>query len=258
VRVFQQFATIDLLSHGRAEMVVGRGSFTEAFPLFGLDLQDYDSLFSSKLDLLLQVRDSARVTWSGKHRPSLRDQPVYPRPYQNLLPIWIGVGGTPASFARAGTLGLPLIVAMIGGETQHMRPGIDLYREAARRPGHDPKKLPVGIHVFGYVAETDRQAADEFFPGYVKTIERMSGERGWSPPSRSQFEAMRGPSGALVISDPERAAEKIVSIANTLGGISRLTFQMSAASLPHAKEMRAIELLGARVAPLVRQTMASK
>lgn len=254
VRLFQQFATIDLLSRGRVEMIVGRGSFVEAYPLFGLELRDYDSLFTDKLDLLLNIRAHVEVTWSGKHRSPLHRQRVYPRPLQNPLPIWLGVGGTPSSFERAGALGLPLMVAMIGGQTAQFRPSIDLYRESGRRAGHSPEKLVIGVHVFGYVADTDRQAADEFFPGYAKTIERMSKERRWSPVTRDQFEAMRGPTGALVVSDPESVAEKIIAIAKTLGGISRITFQMSAASLPHAKHMHAIELLGQKVAPLVRQS----
>ena len=253
VRVFQQFATIDLLSRGRVELIVGRGSFVEAYPLFGLDLQQYDSLFASKLDLLLALRDKPQVTWSGKHRPPLNNQPVYPRPLQNPLPIWLGVGGTPASFERAGRLGLPLMIAIIGGSPEHFRPHVDLYREAGRRAGHRPETLKVGIHAFGYVADTDRQAIDEFYPGYAQTRAIMSRERGIPPVSRSQYEALRGPNGMLVISSPEAAAEKILSISETLGGISRFTFQMSPAALPHAKHMHAIELLGTRVAPLVRR-----
>jgi probable LLM family oxidoreductase len=252
VRLFQQFSTLDLLSRGRAEMIVGRGSFIEAFPLFGLDLRDYDSLFTDKLDLLLALRENTHIHWSGKHRPALSGQAVYPRPLQNPLPIWLGVGGTPASFERAGRLGLPLMVAIIGGEPRRFRPLIDLYREAGRRAGHSPEKLKVGIHALGYVADTDRQAGDEFFPGYAQAFTEIGKERGWPPVTRRQFEAVRSPMGAMLVSEPAAVAEKILQVSETLGGISRLTFQMSVASLPHAKHMSAIELLGTKVAPLVR------
>jgi probable LLM family oxidoreductase len=253
VRIFQQFATIDLLSRGRAEIVVGRGSFIEAFPLFGLDLRDYDSLFANKLDLLLALRDNTHIHWSGKHRPALSGQAVYPRPLQNPIPIWLGVGGTPASFERAGRLGLPLMVAIIGGEPHRFRPLIDLYREAGRRAGHSQEKLKVGIHALGYVADTDQQAADEFFPGYAQAFTEIGKERGWPPVTRNQFEALRRPKGALLVSNPEGVAEKIIHVSEALGGISRLTFQMSIASLPHEKRMHAIELLGTKIVPLVRQ-----
>src|SRR5881409_4242059 len=189
VRVFQSFATLDLISGGRAEMVVGRGSFIEAFPLFGLDLDDYDSLFAEKLDLLLKIRENEQVTWSGHHRPALSGQGVYPRPLQNPLPIWLGVGGTPESFVRAGALGLPLMVAIIGGETHRFRPLVELYREAGRRAGHSPDRLKVGVHSLGYVAATAQQAADDFFPGYARAINTVGKERGWGPMTRAQFEA---------------------------------------------------------------------
>jgi probable LLM family oxidoreductase len=253
VRVFQEFATLDLLSHGRAEMVVGRGSFVEAFPLFGLRLEDYDSLYAEKLDLLLKIRDNEHVHWSGEYRPALTGQGVYPRPLQNPLPIWVGVGGTPQSFVRAGVLGLPLMVAIIGGETRHFRPLIDLYREAGRRAGHSPDQLKVGIHSLGYVAETTQQAADDFFPGYARAFTEVGKERGWRPVTRADFDAQRGPQGALIIGDPDEAVKKIVRHSKALGGISRITFQMNAASLPHVKLMRAIELLGTRVAPTLRE-----
>jgi probable LLM family oxidoreductase len=253
VRVFQEFATLDLLSQGRAEMVVGRGSFVEAFPLFGLRLEDYDSLYAEKLDLLLKIRDNEHVHWSGEYRPALTGQGVYPRPLQNPLPIWVGVGGTPQSFVRAGVLGLPLMVAIIGGETRHFRPLIDLYREAGRRAGHSPDQLKVGIHSLGYVAETTQQAADDFFPGYARAFTEVGKERGWRPVTRADFDAQRGPQGALIIGDPDEAVKKIVRHSKALGGISRITFQMNAASLPHVKLMRAIELLGTRVAPTLRE-----
>src|SRR2546422_8074840 len=210
VRVFQEFATLDLLSQGRAEMVVGRGSSIEAFPLFGLPLEDYDSLFAEKLDLLLKIRDNEHVHWSGEYRPTLNGQGVYPRPLQEPLPIWIGVGGTPESFVRAGALGLPLMVAIIGGETRSFRPLIDLYREAGRRAGHLPDQLKVGIHSLGNVAETTQEAADDFFPGYAHTLTEVGKERGWPEVTRVGFDAQRGPKGALLIGDPDEVVEKII------------------------------------------------
>jgi probable LLM family oxidoreductase len=258
VRVFQEFATLDLLSKGRAEIVAGRGSFIEAFPLFGLELEDYDSLFAEKLDLLLKIREETNIHWSGKHRAPLTGQGVYPRPLQNPLPVWLGVGGTPSSFIRAGTLGLPLMVAIIGGEPHRFRPLIDSYRQAGRRAGHSSDQLKVGIHSLGYVAENAAKAADEFFPGYAKSFSEIGKERGWPPVTRAQFNALLGPTGALIVGDPETVAEKILRVNESLGGISRLTFQMSVASLPHAKMLRAIELLGTRVAPLVRTALAPK
>jgi probable LLM family oxidoreductase len=258
VRVFQEFATLDLLSQGRAEIVAGRGSFIEAFPLFGLELEDYDSLFAEKLDLLLKIRENTKVHWSGRHRAPLTGQGVYPRPLQDPLPVWLGVGGTPGSFIRAGTLGLPLMVAIIGGETHRFRPLIDLYRQAGLRAGHSPEKLKVGVHSLGYVAGTSQKAADDFFPGYARSFTEIGRERGWPPATRAQFDALLGPTGALLVGDPETVAEKILRVNESLGGISRLTFQMSVADLPHAKLRRAIELLGTRVAPVVREALASR
>ena len=254
VRVFQEFATLDLISKGRAEIVAGRGSFTEAYPLFGLDLEDYDSLFSEKLELLLKIRNDLHVHWSGKHRPPLTGQAVYPRPLQNPLPVWVGVGGTPASFARAGTLGLPLMIAIIGGEPHRFRPLVDLYRETGLRAGHSPDKLKVGIHALGSVADTTKQAADDYFPGYARMFTEIGKERGWPPTQRAHFDALLGPTGALIIGDAETVAKKIRHIDQSLGGISRLNMQMSPGTLPHDKALRAIELLGSRVAPLVRGT----
>jgi probable LLM family oxidoreductase len=252
VRVFQEFATLDLLSQGRAEMVVGRGSFTDAFPLFGLQLTDYDSLFEDKLDLLLNIRENEKVRWSGRHRPALTGQGVYPRPVQNRLPIWLGVGGTPKSFARAGALGLPLMVAIIGGETRRFRPLIDLYRETGARFGHSPDQLKVGVHSLGYVAATKRQAMDDFYPGYARAIASVAAERGWPAMTRAGFEAQLRPEGALLVGTAEEVTERILRHSESLGGISRITFQMNAASLPHAKLMRAIEEIGIRVAPVLR------
>jgi probable LLM family oxidoreductase len=256
VRVFQNFATLDLISNGRAEMIVGRGSFIEAFPLFGLKLEDYDDLFAEKLDLLLTLRESTNVHWSGKHRAPLTGQGVYPRPLQNPLPIWLGVGGTPQSFVRAGVLGLPLMVAIIGGEPHRFRPLIDLYREAGKRAGHSPERLKVGIHALGYVADTDQKASDEFFPGYAEAFTKIGQERGWPPVTRSQFEALRRPTGALLVSDPETVAAKLLQMNEALGGISRISFQMSVAALAHDKLMHAIELLGTKVAPIIRKALA--
>ncbi len=255
VRVFQEFATLDLLSQGRAEIVAGRGSFVEAYPLFGLKLEDYDSLFAEKLDLLLAIQKSPTVHWSGRHRPALTGQGIHPRPLQNPLPIWLGVGGTPSSFTRAGTLGLPLMVAIIGGEPHRFRPLVDRYWEAGQQAGHPAEKLKVGIHALGYVADQSALAADEFFPGYAESFGQIGRERGWPPVSRTQFDAMLGPSGAFLIGDPERVAEKILIINESLGGISRISFQMSIASLPHKQLLHAIELLGTKVAPLVHAAL---
>jgi probable LLM family oxidoreductase len=257
VRLFQEFATLDLLSRGRAEMVVGRGSSIEAFPLFGFDLDDYDALFAEKLELLLKIRDNVHVHWSGKFRPALSGQGVYPRPVQDPLPIWIGVGGTPQSFVRAGILGLPLMVAIIGGETRRFRPLVDLYREAGQRAGHPPERLKVGMHSPGYVAPTSKEAADDYFPGFAKVMSDVGKERGWRPMTRRDFDAQNGPEGAFLIGDPEQVAEKLIHHSEALGGVSRVTFQMNAASLEHAKLMSAIELIGTRVAPAVREKLAA-
>ena len=252
VRVFQNFATLDLISNGRAEIVVGRGSFTEAFPLFGLNLQDYDALFAEKLALLLTIRDNEIVNWSGQFRPTLKNQAIYPRPLQDSLPIWLGVGGTPQSFARAGTLGLPLMVAIIGGETHRFRPLIDLYREAGKRAGHAPERLKVGLHSLGYVGNTTQNAMDDYYPGYAETFTKIGKERGWPPVTRPHFEAQVGPRGALIVGGPEEVAEKIIRHSEALGGISRVSFQMDRANLSHNKLMQSIELIGTKVAPLVR------
>jgi probable LLM family oxidoreductase len=253
VRLFQEFATLDLLSQGRAEMVVGRGSFVEAFPLFGLELEDYDSLFAEKLDLLLRIRDNEQVHWSGNYRPTLTGQGIYPRPMQQPLPIWIGVGGTPESFIRAGQLGLPLMVAIIGGETHRFKPLVDLYWEAGREAGHSDNELKVGVHSLGYVAETTRQAADDFFPGYARTMTEIGKERGWPKMTRNHFEDQMGPEGALLIGDPEEVIQKILRHSKALGGISRITFMMNPGSLPHDKLMRATELIGEQVAPSLHE-----
>lgn len=253
VRVFQNFATLDLISRGRAEMVVGRGSFIESFPLFGLNLEDYDALFAEKLDLLLTIREQEVVNWSGQFRPALRDQAIYPRPLQNPLPIWLGVGGTPASFVRAGLLGLPLMVAVIGGETHRFRPLIDLYRQAGAQAGHPPEQLKVGLHSLGYVANSTAEAVADYYPGYAETFTRIGKERGWPPVSRARFDAQNGPTGALLVGGPEEIAEKILRHSEALGGISRVTFQMDNAGLSHEKLLRSLELIGTQVAPLVNR-----
>jgi probable LLM family oxidoreductase len=255
VRVFQEFATLDLISQGRAEIVAGRGSFTEAYPLFGLKLADYDDLFTEKLDLLLKIRDNQQVKWSGRHRPALNGQGIYPRPYQDQIPIWLGVGGTPQSFARAGFLGLPLMVAIIGGQQHRFRPLIDLYREAGERAPHAPEKLKVGLHMFGFLGDTTQQAADDFYPGYATMFTRIGKERGWAPTSRAQYDATRSPTGAFLIGDAETVVDKVLYTNEALGGISRLDFQMTSAHLPHAKMLHAIEILGTKVAPAIRREL---
>jgi len=257
VRVFQEFATLDLLSRGRAEMVVGRGSSIEAFPLFGFDLEDYDALFAEKLGLLLEIRENEHVHWSGAFRPALTGQGVYPRPVQSPLPIWVGVGGTPQSFARAGMLGLPLMVAIIGGETRRFRSLVDLYREAGRRAGHPPERLIVGMHSPGFVAETTKEAADVYFPGWAKVVSDIGKERGWAPMTRRDFDAQLGPGGAFLIGNPDEVAEKLIRHSEALGGVSRITFQMNAASLSQEELMRSMELIGARVAPAVRAKLGT-
>ena len=251
VRLFQQFATLDLISKGRIDLVVGRGSFTEAFPLFGLDLADYDSLFSEKLELLLQIRDEVEVTWSGQHRPALVRQRVYPRPLQDPLPIWVGVGGTAESFARAGLLGLPLMVAIIGGEPRQFAPLVDLYRRAGAQAGHPPGQLRVGLHVFGFVAESTQAAADTIYPGWDEMFTKVSRERGFPRPTRQQFDATSGPDGAFFMGDPQTVADKIRRISDQLGGVDRLSLQMTNPRLAHDDLLRGIELLGTEVAPLV-------
>ena len=252
VRVFQNFATLDLISNGRAEIVAGRGSFTESYPLFGLNLNDYDALFIEKLDLLLKIRDNELVNWSGQFRAALKNQTIYPRPLQNKLPIWLGVGGTPTSFARAGTLGLPLMVAIIGGETHRFRPLIDLYRNAGEQAGHSPEQLKVGLHSLGYVANTREEAINDYYPGYAEMFTRIGKERGFSPVTKAGFDNQNGELGALLVDSPEAVASKIIRHSKALGGIARFTFQMDA-GLTHQQLLKSIELIGTKVAPLVNQ-----
>ena len=254
VRVFQQFATLDLISGGRAEIIVGRGSFVESYPLFGFDTRHYDELFAEKLDLLLHLRDETKVFWQGKHRASLTGQEVYPRPLQTPLPVRLGVGGTPNSFARAGALGLPLTVAIIGGEPHRFRPLIDLYRESARRAGHPEHSIDVAVHAIGYVAETDAAASDELWPAYAHTFGRIGRERGWAPMSRAAFNAQTGPTGAFVVGSPETAARKLQYIDEVLGGVSRVSLMMSGGPIPHRGMLRSIDLLGTAVKPALQRT----
>ncbi len=249
VRVFQQFATLDLISQGRAEIIVGRGSFIESYPLFGFDLQHYDALFTEKLGLLLQLRDEIYVHWSGKYRAPLTGQGVFPRPVQKKLPIRLGVGGTPASFVRAGQLGLPLVVAIIGGPFAPFRPYVDLYREAWRNAGHPEDEISVGIHTIGYVGETTEEAAETLYPGYEVVFSRIGSERGWPGSPRRQFDSSRGPDGALMVGSPEDIATKILQVNKDLGGIDRVTIQIDGAMVGHENLLAAINRLGGGVRP---------
>ena len=249
VRVFQNLSTLDLISGGRAEMVAGRGSFSEAFPLFGLDFKDYDDLFIEKLDLLLNIRENEYVNWSGKFRPALNNLPIYPRPIQKSVPIWLGVGGTPQSFARAGTLGLPLMVAIIGGNTHRFRPLVDIYRQAGKEAGHGPDKLKVGLHSLGYVANSMGEAIDLYYEGYAKMFTKIGKERGWGPVTREQFDQQTGPLGAIVLGDPDQVSEKIRRHSEALGGIDRFQFQMDIADITHENLLKSIELIGKKVIP---------
>jgi probable LLM family oxidoreductase len=257
VRVFQQFATLDLLSGGRAEIMAGRGSFTESFPLFGQDLEDYDELYAEKLDLLLRIRDEERVTWSGRHRPALTDQPVYPRPVQERLPIWVAVGGSPQSVVRAGVLGLPLTVAIIGGALDRFVPLVELYREAGRRAGHDPSELKVAINTHAFVGETAAKADAAFARPYLDGMNRIGRERGWPPSGPAQYQALKSPGGALHAGAPEEVAEKILR-GHELFGHDRYIGQMSVGAVDHAAVLRSMELFGTEVAPLVRAEVARR
>ena len=255
VRLFQNYATLDLISNGRAEIVAGRGSFTEAYPLFGLDFKDYDDLYAEKLDLLLKIRDEEKVTWSGRFRPQMVNQPVYPRPLQEKLPVWVGVGGTPASFVRAGALGLPLMVAVIGGETHRFRPLIDLYYEAAEKAGVDKSQLKVGLHSLGFVANSIEEAIEKYYPGYRVWFNQIGQERGWPPVTMERFEQQIGELGAYVIGGPEEVAEKLIRHSKALGGISRFTFQIDNAGLTHEDLMETYTLIGEKVKPLVLESL---
>jgi probable LLM family oxidoreductase len=254
VRVFQDFATLDLISEGRAEIMAGRGSFIESFPLFGQDLEDYDELFGEKLDLLLKLRETERITWQGKHRPSIQDRGVYPRPLQDPLPVWIAVGGTPQSVVRAATLGLPMALAIIGGAPARFKPFVDLYREAAERAGHDPAKLPVSINAHGFLADDAATAAEVAFPPFAETMSRIGRERGWPATTRRQFDAEATLHGALFLGSPREVIDKIL-YQHELFGHQRTLIQLTVGPMPHDRVMRAIELLGTEVAPAVRKAL---
>lgn len=251
VRTFQDFATLDLVSSGRAELMVGGGSFIESFPLFGFSLSDYEELFAEKLDLLLEIRDEERVTWEGRHRPPIHGQAIHPRPHQSPLPIWVAVGGTPESVVRAGRAGLPVALAIIGGDPNRFAVLADLHRRVLGESGHDPASVPLAVHAHGYVADTTDAAADDYYGSYAIAMTRLGRERGWGPMTRGQFDVMRGPGGSLVLGDPERVAAKIVRMRQVLG-IDRFMLHISVGTLPHHQVLRSIELLGTDVAPLVR------
>jgi probable LLM family oxidoreductase len=255
IRVFQQFATVDNLSLGRAEIMVGRGSFIESFPLFGYELNDYDALFAEKLQLLLQLNEGERVSWpGGRHTPRIDGQGVYPRPYRDKLPIWIAVGGTSQSVARAATLGLPLALAIIGGEPARFAPFFDLYRQTAQRAGHGAGSLKTSLNVHGFVAATTQEAADTFYAPQAEVMNRIGRERGWPPTSRAHFDAARGPRGALFVGSPAEVTDKILSV-HEIFRFDRLLIQMATGVFDHSKLMTAIEILGARVAPEVRKSL---
>ncbi len=256
VRVFQRFATLDLISNGRAEIVAGRGSFTEAFPLFGLELQHYDELFAENLELLLELRKTNPITWVSKHRAPLSGQGVYPRPVQNPLPVWLGVGGTPESFARAGSLGLPLMIAIIGGDFRRFRPHVNLYRKAGAQAGFTPEQLKVGVHAFGYVSESSEKARDIFYPGSAHMMNQIGKERGWPPMGRRQFDAASSPEGPYLIGDSKAVAEKILYVDEVLGGVDRISLQMTNVMVNHEQMIEGISYLGNEVAPIVRKHKA--
>lgn len=257
VRVFQNFATLDLLSNGRAEIMAGRGSFIESFPLFGYDLKDYNTLFSEKLELLLKLRESEQITWSGKHRAALQNLGVYPRPVQPKLPVWIAVGGTPESVVRAATLGLPMAVAIIGGMPERFAPLVQLYRQAAQQAGNNPAQLPVSINSHGFLADDSKQAADDYFPALSMVMNKIGRERGWPPMTRQQFDASRSLRGSDFVGNPDEIIEKIL-FQHQLFGHQRFLLQLGVGTLPHKKMMRAIELLGTKVAPVVRKEIQGR
>lgn len=257
VRVFQDFATIDLLSGGRAEIMAGRGSFIESFPLFGYDLEDYDELFSEKLDLLLRLNEKEVISWKGKYRPSIDNRGVYPRPLQESLPVWLAVGGTPSSAVRAATLGLPMALAIIGGTPDRFVSFVNLYRETAKNLGRDLKSLQLGINSLGYITDDSKKARDEYYPFYSTMMNKIGRERGWGPMNRDQFEYMGSPKGALLVGSPAEVTDKIL-YEHELFGHTRFLMQMSVGSIPHKNIMRSIELFGTQVAPSVRKALNNK
>ena len=250
VRVFQDFATVDLLSGGRAEIMAGRGSFIESFPLFGYDLGDYDDLFAEKLDLLLKLNQSEKITWKGKHRPPIQNLGIYPRPFQSKLPVWIAVGGTPESVIRAGNLGLPMALAIIGGNPVHFLPLVELYRKTSDQAGHG--RLPLAVHSHGYISEDSQKAADEFYPSYAYVMSNIGRERGWPPTTRAQFEAGRSKQGALLVGSVQQVIDKIL-YEKELFGLNRFLLHVSVGTMPHAQIMHSIELFGTQVAPVIRK-----
>ncbi|MGE7781548.1 LLM class flavin-dependent oxidoreductase [Peribacillus sp. NPDC097264] len=255
VRVFQQFSTLDAISNGRAEIMAGRGSFIESFPLFGYDLDDYNELFDEKLDLLLKIQQSEKVTWSGKHRPSIQNRGIYPIPVQDPLPIWIASGGTPQSVVRAGMLGLPLVLAIIGGSPRQFAGLVQLYKRVAKEAGHDVSKLPIASHSHGFIAESTDLAAEKFFPSTQKAMNVLGRERGWGEYTRETFDSARSLEGALYVGDAETVAKKIIHLRKTVG-ITRFMLHVPVGSMPHDDVMKAIELLGKEVAPMVREEIA--
>lgn len=255
VRVFQNFATLDLISKGRAEIMVGRGSFIESFPLFGYDLDDYNELFAEKLQLLLQINSSEAVSWPGGHRAAISGLGVYPRPYQQQLPIWLAVGGTPASVVRAGSLNLPLTIAILGGQPVHFLPLVKLYRESADKAGHDSSKLQFAVNQHMYIAETSQQASDEFWPIYGSMMNRIGRERGWSPMSRQQFDSLRAPGGPLMVGTVQEVADKIIA-EHKLFGNTRFLAQTISGDIPHDKLLNSTRLFGTEVAPMVRAALS--
>jgi probable LLM family oxidoreductase len=251
VRVFQQFATLDGLSNGRAEIMAGRGSFIESYPLFGYDLDDYDALFSEKLDLLLKLRDQERITWRGGLRPSLQNAGIYPRPEQKKLPVWIAVGGTPQSVVRAASLDIPMALAIIGGDPKRFAPFFTLYRDTVRKAGRDASHLQLSLNMHGFVGDTTEKAKSVYGPAQTEVMNRIGRERGWPPQGPAHFEQAAGPDGNLLIGDPQRVAERIIELHEVFGN-TRLLIQMAIGTVPHAEQMHAIELLGTKVAPMVR------
>jgi len=257
VRVFQQFATVDLLSNGRAEIMAGRGSFIESFPLFGYDLHEYDTLFSEKLDLLVKINKQEKISWKGRHRPAINNLGIYPRPVQKELPIWVAVGGTPESVVRAANLGLPMALAIIGGTPERFAPYTRLYKDSFAKAGHNMATLQLGINSHTYISDNSQQAADEFYPPYARAMSKIGAERGWPPTTREQYEYMRSPKGSLLVGSPQQVIDKIL-YEHELFGHTRFLAQMSVASMPHKQMMRSIELFGTKVAPEVRKALKSK
>jgi probable LLM family oxidoreductase len=254
VRVFQQFATVDGISNGRAEIIVGRGSFIESYPLFGYELDDYDALFAEKLDLLLKLRDQEKITWQGRLRPSLNQSGIYPRPEQSKIPIWIAVGGTPQSVVRAASLDIPMALAIIGGDPRRFEPFFSLYREAHAKAGHATQDIQLSLNMHGFVHDTVKSAMDIYGAAHLEVMNRIGRERGWPPQGRAHFDASCGPTGNLIIGDPQRVAERIIEL-HAIFKNTRLLIQMAIGTVPHKDQLRAIELLGTKVLPVVKKAI---